>query len=319
MSRIQRVIFLALPRLPNVQACPFPLHRNQQINKVHRHLRYTFLPHPINHPLLKPYRHRHLHSYPETFSSPYSYFPLSKRTHPDSYLIYCLPNFPQSILYRRRELLPHRSHGRHRISRECRSQCARAWRERESSQVHFFAFPCLVPHDGDARSRIYSSTVDLTPIPIARPNLPESPIAAALPGEEHTSLRGRVGHGVDVNHRVGQQGRLGVVDSPFSVLRALLPGQSQTTAYGAGAGAAPGPALFAVPGSASGMAGVGTGTGMGTGTGGETDTALWGVRPSIGLHRRDTWFSIAGLTAALPMGPGKFRSGHEGSSEEDSK
>ena len=40
---------------------------------------------------------------------------------------------------------------------------------------------------------------------------------------------------------------LGVVDSSIDVLRALLPGQSQTMAYGGGAGAAPGSALFAVP------------------------------------------------------------------------
>jgi hypothetical protein len=55
-----------------------PLHRNQQ---VHRYLRYTCPPRPINHPLLP------LHPSPETSSSPYSSFPSSKRTHPDSYPI----------------------------------------------------------------------------------------------------------------------------------------------------------------------------------------------------------------------------------------
>ena len=209
-----------------------------------------------------------------------------------------------------------------------------------------------------------TSTADLTPIPIARPNLPESPTATTLPTEEHpASLRGRVGQGVDAIAGSANKVILGVVDSSFGVLRAFLPGQSQTTAYGPGHGAAPGSALFAVPGSASGTAGVGTtsgmgtatgtGTGTGTSTGGETD-ALWGVRPSLGLLRRETGFSIAGLTAALPGGPGKpksqsshpeeegqrelvevsssarppsFRNGHEesgseeteGSSEEDSE
>jgi hypothetical protein len=156
-----------------------------------------------------------------------------------------------------------------------------------------------------------------------------------LPGEEHlASLRGRVGQGVDAIAGSANKVILGVVDSSFGVLRAFLPGQ--TTAYG-GTGAVPVSALFAVP--------VSAGVGTGTGTSGET-----GVRPSLGLLRRDTGFSIASLTAALPGGPGKpksqshpeeegqrelvevsprppsFRSGHEGSgsetegsSEEDSE
>lgn len=57
------------------------------------------------------------------------------------------------------------------------------------------------------------------------------------------SVRGRAGQGSRCHRQVGQ----GVVDSSFGALRALLPGQSQTTDYGGGAGAASG-SLFAVPG-----------------------------------------------------------------------
>ena len=160
--------------------------------------------------------------------------------------------------------------------------------------------------------------------------MPESPIATALPSEDLASLRGRVGQGVDAIAGSANKVILGVVDSSFGVLRAFLPGQ--TMVYGGGSGAAPGSALFAVPVPAAAM---------GTATGGETDAALWGVRPSLGLLRRDTGFSIAGLTAALPGGPGKAkshpeeegqrelvevssrppscRSGHEGSGSEETE
>ena len=151
-----------------------------------------------------------------------------------------------------------------------------------------------------------SSTADLTPIPITRPNLPESPIAPALPGDEHLgSLRGRVEQGVDAIAGSANKVISGVFDTSFGVLRAFLPGQ--TGVYTGGNGTVPGSTLSAAPGSGSG-AGSAAGTGVGsTGTGGEPDVALWGVRPSLGLLRRETGFSIAGLTAALPGGPGKAK------------
>jgi len=168
-----------------------------------------------------------------------------------------------------------------------------------------------------------SSTADLTPIPITRPNLPESPIATAPLGEEHlASLRGRVEQGVDAIAGSANKVILGVVDSSFGVLRALLPGQGHMPGHGGAGGTrpAPWPATSAPlgPVSGSGAAGVGTGTGAGMWTGsgspgtvgGETDAALWGVRPGLNLLRRETGFSIAGLTAALPGGPGKPRNQH---------
>ncbi|KAH0836503.1 hypothetical protein J3R83DRAFT_8141 [Lanmaoa asiatica] len=159
---------------------------------------------------------------------------------------------------------------------------------------------------GESEKKVLS-TADLTPIPIARPNLPESPIAAVLPGEEHpASLRGRVGQGVDAIAGSANKVISGVVDSSFGVLRALLPGQTAHGGNGGGTSAVPGSA----PGSGSIGAGVGAASGAGTGTG-ETEAALWGVRPSLGLLRRETGFAIAGLTAALPGGPIKARSqGH---------
>lgn len=147
-----------------------------------------------------------------------------------------------------------------------------------------------------AHSR-FGSTADLTPIPIARPNLPESPIAV---GEEHpASLRGRVEQGVDAIAGSANKVILGVVDTSFGVLRALLPGQTAHGGSGksAGQGSAPGVAVAVV-------AGAGAGSGSGAG---ETDAALWGVRPSLGLLRRETGFSIAGLTVTLPGGPGKAK------------
>ena len=153
-------------------------------------------------------------------------------------------------------------------------------------------------HEIDA-SQSLSSTADLTPIPITRPNLPESPIATASPGgEEHlASLRGRVGQGVDAIAGSANKVILGVVDTSFGVLRALLPGQPASTTLGG-----------------SGSAVVGTGPGSVTGPKGpstsETDTAPWSVRPNLGLLRRETGFSIAGLTVALPgvQGSGKAKS-----------
>ena len=88
----------------------------------------------------------------------------------------------------------------------------------------------------------------------------------------------------------------GVFDSSFGVLRALLPGQVIVPGTGAVTGAPTGSGPLVTSGSGS------------TGTGGETDTALmWGVRPGLGLLRRETGFSIAGLTSALPVGPGRAR------------
>ncbi|KAF8141862.1 hypothetical protein EV363DRAFT_35915 [Boletus edulis] len=166
---------------------------------------------------------------------------------------------------------------------------------------------------GESEKKVLS-TADLTPIPITRPNMPESPTAPTLSGEEHlANLRGRVGQGVDAIAGSANKVISGVFDSSFGVLRALLPGQTS------GNGIAPGSALSTVSGSGSasgpgsGLAvGSGTGSGAGstsTGTGaGDTDAAPWGVRPSLGLIRRETGFSIAGLTVALPGGPGRARS-----------
>ncbi|KAI9573913.1 hypothetical protein HD554DRAFT_2166739 [Boletus coccyginus] len=161
------------------------------------------------------------------------------------------------------------------------------------------------------------STADLTPIPITRPNLPESPVATAPLGEEHlASLRGRVEQGVDAIAGSANKVILGVVDSSFGVLRAFLPGQGHMAGHGGVGGTrpAPWPAASAPsgPGSGSGAAGMGAGMWTGSGSpatvGGETGAAPWGVRPGLGLLRRETGFSIAGLTGALPGVPSKPKS-----------
>lgn len=154
----------------------------------------------------------------------------------------------------------------------------------------------------------------MTPISIARPNLPESPVTLALPGEHPASLRGRVGQGVDAIAGSANKVISGVVDSSFGVLRALLPGQTapmgtgSANRNGTSAGQRSVLSLTSGPGSTGTGTGTGTGVSAGCGGAGESDTALWGVRPSLGLLRRETGFSIAGLTVALPGGHSRTRS-----------
>lgn len=112
------------------------------------------------------------------------------------------------------------------------------------------------------------STAELTPIPVARAAQPPSPRSV------HSSLRGRVEQQVDAIAGSANKVISGVVDSSFGVLRALLPG---TPILDAGA-AAPG-----------------------EGNADAQEAAPWNAsRPGFGLLRRDTGFSIANLTAALP-------------------
>ena len=109
--------------------------------------------------------------------------------------------------------------------------------------------------------------------------------------------------GVDVIAGSANKVILGVVDSSFGVLRALLPGQTVQTGTNSGNGTstAPRSGLSVTTGSST-SAGAGAGAGAG-----EADATVWGVRPGLGLLRRETGFSIAGLTVALPGGASKAR------------
>ncbi|KAF7329907.1 VPS9 domain-containing protein [Mycena kentingensis (nom. inval.)] len=119
---------------------------------------------------------------------------------------------------------------------------------------------------GNAGISFLYSTADLTPIPIAR-NSPKSP-SISLAEEGAGVLRRQV------DTIVGSTGRMlngvtGVVDSSFGMLKQLLPGQS------------PLPITPALDGTAA--------------------TAPWnlphvGVRPGFGLLRRETGFSIGGIS-----------------------
>ncbi|KIJ65294.1 hypothetical protein HYDPIDRAFT_28009 [Hydnomerulius pinastri MD-312] len=127
---------------------------------------------------------------------------------------------------------------------------------------------------GESENKVIS-TADLTPIPIVRSHMtPESPIGAL--DDVSGSLRGRVEQGVDAITGSANKVISGVVDSSFGVLRAFLPGQG-----GSAAAAAP------VVGSVE-----------------SGESSMWGVRPGLGLLRRESGFSIANLTASLPgQGP----------------
>ncbi|KAI0917915.1 hypothetical protein AcV5_002728 [Taiwanofungus camphoratus] len=123
--------------------------------------------------------------------------------------------------------------------------------------------------------RTVISTAALTPIPLTRSVIrpgsePTSPQAV------HASLRGRVEQQVDAIAGSANKVISGVVDTSFGVLRALLPGQSQSQSQN-------------LPVSA------------------QVDAEKSTAPPGFGLLRRDTGFSIASLAASLPGASGRAR------------
>ncbi|KAI0313200.1 hypothetical protein OF83DRAFT_1065909 [Amylostereum chailletii] len=105
------------------------------------------------------------------------------------------------------------------------------------------------------------STADLTPIPVTHTALSETP--EGVPAR----LRRGVEQQVDAIAGSANKVILGVVDSSFGVLRSLLPGN---VAEGQQAPSSP------------------------------EEAQSWNVRPSFGLLRRESGFSIASLAASLP-------------------
>jgi hypothetical protein len=133
---------------------------------------------------------------------------------------------------------------------------------------------------GDSEKKLLS-TADLTPIPLAGTALGSPPPAA--PG-----LRGRMEQQVDLLTGSANKVLSGVVDSSFGVLRSFLP---STDAAATQASA--------------------------TSTEELQSAAPWNaMRPSFGLLRRETGFSIANLAASLPVtGRDRSRSVHKAPDE----
>ena len=114
------------------------------------------------------------------------------------------------------------------------------------------------------------STADLTPIPLTRsPVTSETPLAPADSG-----LRGRVEQHVDAIADSANRVIGGVVDSSFGILRSFMPSSTLPTPVG---------------------------NKFSPGT--ETEH----TKPGFNLLRRESGFSIASLTASLPIG-GRVRS-----------
>lgn len=117
------------------------------------------------------------------------------------------------------------------------------------------------------------SAAELTPIPVTRTALSDSTSGRA----SQASLRGRVEQQVDAIAGSANKVISGVVDTSFGVLRAFLPGtQAEPQAEGSA-------------------------------------TGEQSSRPTFGLLRRDTGFSIASLAASLP---GSARAKPAGQDEE---
>ncbi|KAI0029181.1 hypothetical protein K488DRAFT_56987 [Vararia minispora EC-137] len=113
------------------------------------------------------------------------------------------------------------------------------------------------------------SAAELSPIPIAHTPFAEAQAAEGVPAR----FRRGVEQQVDAIAGSANKVLAGVVDSSFGVLRSLLPGQ---------------PPPPPPPADESAVAA------------GEGEPVSWNARPSFGLLRRESGFSIASLAASLP-------------------